>query len=141
LIKKIRPILAKPNSGAVKYAIEHNFLNFWFRFIYKHRSAVEIGNLAYIKNIVLRDYPTYRGKLLEKYFTEKLRAENAYNHLGSYWERDNQNEIDMVTVNDQSKLVLLADVRRNPDHISLLKLKCEKLLKKLQGYVLVYSGL
>lgn len=143
LIKKIRPILAKPNSRVVKYAIEDNFLNFWFRFIYKHRSAVEVGNLAYIKDIVLRDYPTYSGKRLEKYFMEKLRAENAYNRLGSYWERDNQNEIDLVAVNDQSKLVLVAEVKRNPAHISLpkLKQKSEKLLQHFKGFEVVYSGL
>jgi AAA+ ATPase superfamily predicted ATPase len=40
LIRKIRPILSKPNSRVVKYALNDNFLNFWFRFIYKHRSAV-----------------------------------------------------------------------------------------------------
>src|SRR5690554_5863937 len=45
LIKKVRPILAKPNSRTVKYSIEDNFLKFWFRFIYKYRSAVEAGNL------------------------------------------------------------------------------------------------
>lgn len=44
LIKKIRPVLAKPNSRMVKYSVEDNFLNFWFRFIFKHRSAIEIGN-------------------------------------------------------------------------------------------------
>jgi AAA+ ATPase superfamily predicted ATPase len=142
LIRKIRPILAKPNSRVVKYAIEDNFLNFSFRFIYKHRSAVEIGNLTYIKDIVLRDYPTYSGKLLEKYFTEKLRAENAYNRLGSYWERDNQNEIDIVAVNEHDKRLLLVEVKRNPNEISLSKLqkKAKNLLMAFQDYEVDYKG-
>lgn len=29
LIRKIQPVLAKPNSRTVKYAIEDNFLRFW----------------------------------------------------------------------------------------------------------------
>lgn len=46
IIKSIRPILSKPGSRNQKYFIEDNFLSFWFRFIYKHRSAIEIGNFA-----------------------------------------------------------------------------------------------
>lgn len=142
VIKKIRPILAKSNSRVVKYVIEDNFLNFWCRFIYKHRSAVEIGNLTYIKDIVLRDYPTYSGKLLEKYFTEKLRAENAYNRLGSNWERDNQNEIGIVAVNERDRRLLLIEVKRNPNEISLSKLqkKAKNLLMAFQGHEVDYRG-
>lgn len=46
LITKVRPIFSKPGSRSVKYRINDNFLNFWFRFIYKYRSTVEIGNLS-----------------------------------------------------------------------------------------------
>ena len=49
-----------------------NFLNFLFHFIYKYQSAVEIGNFEYLRTIVDRDYPTYSGKILERYFTEKF---------------------------------------------------------------------
>lgn len=37
LITKVRPILAKPGTKNVKYKLNDNFLNFWFRFIYKYR--------------------------------------------------------------------------------------------------------
>lgn len=142
LIKKIRPVLAKPNSRTLKYALDDPFLNFWFRFIYKHRSAVEIGNLDYIKAIVMRDYPTYSGKVLERCFFEKLRAEKSYSLIGTYWERDNQNEIDLVALNEQRKLVLLAEVKRNPENISLPKLqqKAQKLLQQLPAYEVQFKG-
>jgi hypothetical protein len=100
LIKKVRPIFSKPNSRKLKYAIEDNFLNFWFRFIYKYRSAVEMGNLDYLKEIISRDYTTYSGKILEKYFTERLKAEKKYNIIGPYWDGKNQNEIDIVAINE-----------------------------------------
>ena len=48
LIKKVRPYMAKEGSRSNRYRIEDNFLNFWFRFIYKYRSAVEIGNMEYL---------------------------------------------------------------------------------------------
>ena len=51
LIRRNRPFGAKDGSRNNKYLIEDNFLNFWFRFIYKYRSAIEIGNLEYVRNM------------------------------------------------------------------------------------------
>ena len=142
LIKKVRPILAKPNSRTVKYSIEDNFLKFWFRFIYKYRSAVEAGNLDYLKEIIQRDYTTYSGTILEKYFTEQLIAEKKYNNIGTYWERNNQNEIDIVAVNDLNKIVLFAEVKRNKNNISIEKLKEKSftLTQQFKEYQLDYRG-
>lgn len=142
LIKKVRPILAKPGSRTVKYRIEDNFLKFWFRFIYKYHSTVEAGNLDYLKSIVMRDYATYSGTLLEKYFVAKLQAEKKYNTIGTYWERNNQNEIDIVAVNDRDKTVLFAEVKKNGQKINnkLLKEKSAKLTPKFHGYKVEYRG-
>ncbi|MBS1549850.1 MAG: ATP-binding protein [Bacteroidetes bacterium] len=142
LIKKVRPILAKPNSRTVKYSIEDNFLKFWFRFIYKYRSAVEAGNLHYLKEIVLRDYSVFSGTILEKYFTEKLKAEQKYNVIGSYWKRNNQNEIDIVAIDDLNKTVLFAEVKRNKDKIKMEHLieKSQVLIPQFTDYELIYRG-
>ena len=59
IIEKVKPIFAKPNSRKIKYQIKDNFLNFWFRFIYKNRSAIEIGNYEYVKEIVRRDFDNF----------------------------------------------------------------------------------
>ncbi len=142
LIKKIRPFGAKPQSRKVKYQIEDNFLNFWFRFIYKHRSAVEAGNLGYLNKIILRDYSTFSGKILEKYFIEKLKAEKGYNQIGTYWERDNQNEIDIVAVNEMHQTAIFAEVKRNPDKIRIEKLteKSTALAQQLKNFKIKYVG-
>lgn len=142
LIKKVRPIFAKPNSRVVKYTIEDNFLSFWFRFIYKYRSAVEIGNLGYLKEIILRDYSTYSGKILEKYFIAALHEQKKYNQIGTYWERNNQNEIDIVAVNQLKKIVLLGEVKRNLENISLPKLKEKSnlLIKHFEEHEIIYRG-
>ncbi|MDR1683436.1 MAG: hypothetical protein LBS25_08660 [Candidatus Symbiothrix sp.] len=44
IIRKKRPFGAKEGSKSVKYKIDNCFFNFWFRFIYKCRSAIEIKN-------------------------------------------------------------------------------------------------
>ena len=42
LIKKQQPIFTKSSTKNVKYQIEDNFIMFWFRFIYKYSSMIEI---------------------------------------------------------------------------------------------------
>jgi AAA+ ATPase superfamily predicted ATPase len=126
----------------LKYSISDNFLSFWFRFIYKHRSALEAGNLDYLNEIIARDYNTYSGKILEKYFIEKLKMEKKYNTIGTYWERGNENEIDIVAVNDIEKVILFAEVKRNKSSISVGKLveKSARLLDGFKDYKAIYVG-
>jgi len=119
LIEKQRPILSKPAGKNVKYRITDNFLNFWFRFVYKNRGAVETGNFNYVKDIILRDYQTFSGLVLERYFREKLACEKNVSHIGAYWETGNQNEIDIVALNEQEKTAFIAEVKRNPENIRL----------------------
>lgn len=143
LIQKVRPMFSKTGGRNIKYAIVDNFLNFWFRFIYKYQSAVEIGNFEYLRTIVERDYPTYSGKILERYFTEKFATQHLYSAIGTYWEKGNQNEIDIIAVNDFEKTVLVAEVKRKKENISipLLEEKGKNLQSQLKGYTFEYQGL
>jgi len=142
IIKKIKPIFAKEGSRTLKYEIIDNFFNFWFRFIYKYRTAIELENYEYVKNIVKRDYETYSGLFLERYFQEKLRLSYAYSNIGNYWERGNQNEIDIVAVNEEKKSMLIGEVKRNPKKIDLHKVekKALKLTSKYKDYSVEYRG-
>ena len=143
LIQKVRPMFSKPGGRSIKYAIVDNFLIFWFRFIYKYQSAVEIGNFEYLRTIVERDYPTYSGKILERYFTEKFATQHLYSAIGTYWEKGNQNEIDITAVNDFEKTVLVAEVKRKKENISIpiLQEKGKNLQSQLKGYSFEYLGL
>ena len=142
IIKKVKPIFAKEGSRTLRYEIIDNFFNFWFRFVYKYRSAIEIENYDYVKDIVNRDYTTYSGHFLEKYFIEKMKLSNQYSDIGTYWERGNKNEIDIVGVNDDSKTMLIAEVKRQAKKIDIKKLqeKATKLLSKYPKYEVEYVG-
>jgi len=142
IIKKVKPIFAKVGSRTIKYEIIDNFFNFWFRFIYKNKSAIEIENYDYVKNLVKRDFSTYSGRLLEKYFIEKLKLTNKFSNIGTYWERGNQNEIDIIAINDDEKTMLIADVKINPKKINLqhLKEKATKVISKHNKYKIEYIG-
>jgi AAA+ ATPase superfamily predicted ATPase len=142
IIKKVKPIFAKDGSRTVKYEIIDNFFNFWFRFIYKYRSAIELENYEYVKKIVKRDYETYSGKFLESYFHEKLRLGYEYSAIGNYWERGNQNEIDIVAINEDEKRMLIGEVKQNSKKIDLHKVeqKALKLTSKYRKYSVEYRG-
>ena len=143
LISKVRPIFAKPGSRSVKYQIKDNFLNFWFRFVYKYRSAVEIGNMVYLKEIVKRYYAVYSGPLLEKFFLDKMKDEGDYSNLGTYWEKRNLNEIDIVAVNDLKRQMIFAEVKKNKEKIRLsdLREKSKNIQAKFRDYEMKFVGL
>lgn len=143
IIKSIKPVLSKPGSRIQKYTIEDNFLSFWFRFIYKYRSSIEIGNFKYVRQIVERDFDTYSGIILEKYFREKLALSGRYTMLGSYWERGNRNELDIVAIDDLHKKALIAEVKMNKKKFrpNLLKDNAKNLINKLNDYEIEYKSL
>ncbi|MGC2064232.1 MAG: DUF234 domain-containing protein [Thermodesulfovibrionales bacterium] len=143
LIAKLKPINAKPNSRLQKYRIVDNFLGFWFRFIFKNRSAVETGNFSYIREIINRDYSTYAGRILESFYQQVFAESGRYNRIGTYWERGNQNEIDLVAVNDLKKEVVFADIKLDSSRINLktLKEKSSKLSEEYKGYKKEWLGL
>jgi AAA+ ATPase superfamily predicted ATPase len=143
LIDRYKPINAKPGSRLQKYYIRDNFLNFWFRFIYRNLSAVETGNFAYIREIVERDYSTWSGRILERFFHELYAASGKYNRIGSYWERGNKNEIDLVAINDINKEIVVAEIKTNKSRINLAELekKAKNICADYQDYKLNIQAL
>jgi AAA+ ATPase superfamily predicted ATPase len=142
IIKRIRPFGAKEGSRNNRYKIEDNFLNFWFRFIYKYRSAIEIGNVDYVKKVVERDYETYSGFVLEKYFRTLLIESNQFSEIGNYWNKKREDEIDIIAVNDYEKIINFYEIKRQKKRISLTVLedKSEEIVKKYKDYTVEYKG-
>ncbi|MCK7531761.1 MAG: DUF234 domain-containing protein [Marinilabiliales bacterium] len=108
LIRSVRPMLAKPGGRIQSMQLMTISLAFWFRFSHcdKYRGALEIGNYKYVRTIVKRDFSTWSGMFLEKYFREKIALSGNYTSVGSYWEKGNRNEIDIVAIDEENKRVL-----------------------------------
>jgi AAA+ ATPase superfamily predicted ATPase len=141
VIKPLKPINAKPNSKTQKYEIVDNFINFWFRFIYKYQSIIEAGNFVALKEIIIRDFSTYKGKYLEKLFREIFVDAGIYTQLGNYWERGNKNEIDIVGINELKKELDIYEVKLNPKKLNKneLILKSANLIKDYKDYKIEYK--
>jgi len=143
VISRYKPINAKPESELIKYKIKDHFLRFWFRYIYRNRSAVETGNFGYIKKVLENDLATFSGYTLEQFFQDLVANSHAYNLIGSYFEPDHTNEIDLVAINDLDKKMMIAEIKRNKKRIRLeeLKAKAKKLLQAYPEYSVEYLGL
>ncbi|MCL4492535.1 MAG: DUF234 domain-containing protein [Nitrospirae bacterium] len=133
LISRHRPINEKPKSRLQKYTITDNFPQFLVSLYFQNRSAVETGNFGYIREIINRDYQTYAGRILERFYRQLFAETGRYNKIGSYWERGNKNEIDLVAVNDMKKTVAVADIKLTAARIDLEALRA-KLAALLRGY-------
>jgi AAA+ ATPase superfamily predicted ATPase len=136
LIERRRPINAKPGGRVLKYSMKDHFLCFWFRFIHKNWSAVEAGNFDYIRKLIRRDYQTYCGPLLERFFRDIFALSGKYNRIGSYWEKKNLNEIDLVAINDLDKVIIMAEIKLNKQRINpeRLRNKSKKLMFAFPDY-------
>jgi AAA+ ATPase superfamily predicted ATPase len=141
IIQSIKPITAKVNAKVQKYEIVDNFLSFWFRFIFKYQSLIEAENFDRLKEIIRRDISTFKGKFLEKLFIELLKEKQIYTKIGSYWERGNQNEIDIVAIDDIDKKLLICEVKLNKKRLNYneLVLKSQKLIHHYKNYKVEYK--
>lgn len=123
LIAKSSPVFSKSHTKNIRYVIVDNFLTFWFRFIYKFSHIIEIGNYSELRKIIERDYPTFTGKILERYFYKKLTEEKKFTRIGSYWDRKGETEIDLIAINELEKQAEFIEVKRNASQFNLEKLR------------------
>lgn len=129
IIRKHYPIFEKTHQRNVRYKLRDNFLQFWFRFIFRHQYIVELDNYEALKEILIRDYDTYSGGILEEYFRQVLAESGEFTRIGSWWDRKGHNEIDIVAENELTKTLLLAEVKRNKRNYSE-----KELIKKAMAF-------
>ena len=140
------PIFSKVETKNVRYVIEDNFLTFWFRFIYKYSYMLEVGNYDGLKTIIDRDYKTFSGKMLEKYFRTKIIQSGNITNIGGYWDRKGENEIDLIVVNELDKQAQIIEVKRKAENIDMDVLRDKGVhflhaTGELKKYRIIYSGL
>lgn len=104
IIKKKRPIGAKEGSQTVRFEIQDNFFRFWFRYIYRYQSLIELQNMQALEKIMTDDYTTFSGIALERWFRQKMMESCKYQQIGGWWRTPSKNakgnkddfEIDIV---------------------------------------------
>lgn len=134
VIKKQRPLFAKEGSQTVRYEVSDNFLRFWFRYIERNRTLIELGNYEGLSRLITEDYTTYSGKTLKLYFKQKMQESCEYKAIDSWWEsKGSQNEIDIVAIKIDNRKAFVAEVKRQKKNFKpqLLEAKIEFLKTKV----------
>lgn len=136
IVSKKTPFAVKNGNRNMHYAIDDNFLRFWFRFVNKYQSLLELKAYGKLREIVLRDYPVFSGKALEGYFSARLAESGLYTSIGSWWDRRGENEIDIVAVDDIGKKISFFEVKRSGGRgsVALLKRKAEGFFRSCPAY-------
>ena len=103
LIAKKRPLRSGEHTKDVRYELSDVFLRFWFRYFDRHRNLLEIKNYLALRDIIKKDYKTYSGRVLERWFRQKLMESQSCTEIGGWWKpvrgaEQNPREIDLVTV-------------------------------------------
>ena len=96
------------------YRIGDNFLNFWFRFVYRRRADIARGlGREVVDRTIIPNLPDYMGEPWEQMCREHVRRLTVRGDLpvsvstvGRWWNRDNSVEIDVVGL--EGKRVVLA---------------------------------
>lgn len=123
LVNRLKPILSKPNSKTSTYEISDPFLRFWFRFVCPYQSLVERGQLSLLKQNMVRGYEQFTGHTLEQYFQALVMENGQYTMVGNWWDRKGENEIDLIALNEFDHTGIVAEIKRNPNKISISDLQ------------------
>ena len=137
VIRKERPIMAKPESKTVHYSLNDHFLRFWFRYVEKNRSMIEIQNFKGLARLAMKDYETYTGMVLERYFRQQLAESSDWREISAWWRsraivykgQTIDAEVDIVALPVDGKKALVAEVTRKKEESKqeLFMLKAEYL--------------
>ena len=146
LIAKRQPLFEKSSNKNVRYELGDVFYSFWFRFVFKYSYIIEIENYAKLQEIILRDYNTFSGLMLERYFHRVAMESGDFTRIGRWWDRKGENEIDMIAEDELSDKATFFEIKRQKEDISLgvLKQKAEVFLQathQFNGYEISYQGL
>ena len=146
LIAKRQPLLEKSTTKNVRYELEDVFYSFWFRFVFKYSYIIEIENYVKLQEIIRRDYSTFSGQMLERYFHRVAMESGEFTRIGRWWDRKGENEIDMVCEDELADKAVFYEIKRQKEEISIgvLKQKAEAMLRAtgaFKDYEIGYEGL
>ena len=171
LIAKRQPLFEQSANKNVRYELGDVFYSFWFRFIFKYSYIIEIENYAKLQEIIQRDYNTFSGLMLERWFHRVAMEGGEFTRIGRWWDRRGENEIDMICEDEledravltssrllrhgidkasfgsaHGSIAVFYEIKRQADEISIgvLKEKSEAMLRAsgaFKDYEIGYKGL
>lgn len=140
IIERRTPFDSKKDNKMGRYYINDNFLDFWFRYIFKNKSRIEIMEKERIAAEILEDIPVFIGRKFEKFMIMHLiemnrQGETRFDRIGQYWDRG-ETEIDIIFANDRDKEIYFGECKLSSKRfrVNELEEKAEKFLQTHKKY-------
>lgn len=113
------PITEKmPKKKIGRYHIKDPALRFWFRYIFRNLSLVEIGDEKGLTAKIQGDLPTFMGMSFEELVRALLIQQNMgaivpfkFSKIGAFWTRKNDVEIDVVALNEEEGKIFFGECK------------------------------
>ncbi len=122
LIKPADPMGGKKKNA--RYEVNDNFFRFWFKFVFPHRSSIEMGNTKDIHALIKDQLPAFTGHAFESIVRElfmlyqerdMLGVPILFDEIGSWWPSKgggaDTGDIDVVARHEKSRTTYVADVK------------------------------
>lgn len=113
LVRRVLPVFAARGAKNATYQIEDPFFRFWFRFIFRNATLVELHRFETLRAQVAGAMDTFSGFALERYFWWKFVACSNYVVMGAWWDRKGENEIDLVCEDELANTLDVYEVKRD----------------------------
>ena len=132
MIRKTLPIFDPPKTKNAAYRIEDMFFRFWFRFVFRNMDLIELGRYEQLCEIVARDFDSFSGFALERYFYWKFVEDSSYTRMGAWWNRKGNEEIDLVCEDELAGTIDFYEIKRDISRYnsSVLESKTAAFFKK-----------
>ena len=130
LVKR-EPNILNPRKGL--YLISDKLLDFWFNFVFKYRTFIELEQM----DLKTLDFDQYFGKIFESFVKDEIVPViygKRFDKIGKWWYKDK--EIDILALNEKSKELLAVECKWE-DYVEPKKV-CRSLLESL-GHIQWYK--
>ncbi len=122
-----------------RYYLQDPALRFWFRYIFRNQSLIEIGDEKGLTAKILSDLPTHMGISFEELVRALLIQRNnkgilpfRFSKIGGFWTRKGDAEIDIVALDEDGGNILFGECKLKGEKFTKGELKR---LKEKSEYV------
>ena len=109
-----------------RYHISDPLMRFWFRYIFRNQSLIEMGETERLNSKIMQDFPTLMGHAFENLARTLFMARNdgsivpfIFDKIGGYWNRTGSVEIDIVALDDAGGNILFGECKLNGNRFTV----------------------
>jgi len=115
IVTKSAPVtIKKQNIRDMRYYLEDNLFNFWFKFVYPNEAQIEFGQSDIIIETIKSQMDSHTSFVFEdvaRQFLYEIMDDLPlrFERIGRWWYRNN--EIDLVALNEQSRTIMFVECK------------------------------